>query len=179
MAGTTAYVTQQSQLYLLNKTVSPATAVVAAQLQGLDGIGGDASSIKLSNFDSAGYEEYAKGLVDPGKPSGNVVFNYGDTGHQLLQKLLGLGSGSTTSFYYAASDNTTAPTTTGGVLTPPLTGVSPSQLWGRSGHRFDGFVAGFGISAQVNNVVMAKLTIQATGPVTFVTKGQPKATIFG
>lgn len=177
--ATTAYATQQSQLYIMNKTVSPAVAVVIAQLQGLDGIGGQASSIKLSNFDSPGYEEYAKGLVDPGKPSGNVVFNYGDTGHQLLQKLLGMGQGSTTSFFYGASDATNAPTVVAGVLTPPKSGVSPSQTWARSGHTFDGFVAEFGISAQVNNVLMAKLSLQASGAVKFVTKGVATSITYG
>lgn len=161
MTATTASLVQGYQLYIQNKTVSPSVAVVTAQLQGLDGLGGQASSIKVSNMDSPGYEEYFKGLVDPGKPGGDVVFKYGDTGHQLLHKLLGLGEGSQTSFFFGASDGTAPPTVVAGVLTPPKSATP--VLFTRSGWIFDGFVAEFSIRAKTNDVCMAKLSIQASG----------------
>lgn len=167
--ATQFYVTQANQIYIQNKTVSPNTAVVITQIQGVDGLGGQKSSIKVTNFDSAGYEEYAPGLVDPGKPGGNVVLDYLSTAHQLLNKLLGMGQGSTTSFFYGMADGVSAPTVVAGVLTPPGSG-SPS-IYSRSGWLYDGFVAEFTVSAQVNNVVMAKFAAQATGARKMIVKG--------
>lgn len=171
--ATNYFVTQGTQLYLMNKTVSPATAVVAAQLQGLDGLSGQKSSITLTNFDSPGYMEYAPGLVDPGKPGGNVVFDANSTTHQLLHQLVGMGQGATTSFFYGLADGTAAPTVITGVLTPPKTGASAAAPWSRSGFLWDGFVSEFSYSAQVNNVVLAKLSTQVSGAVKMVVKGQP------
>lgn len=162
--------TQGSQLYIMNPTVSPKVAVVVPQLQGIDGLGGKKSSIKLTNFDSVGYDEYAPGLVDPGNPNGNIVFDYNNTTCQLLQKLLGLGDTSRTSFFYGASDAALAPTVVTGVLTPPQTGSSP-KTYTRSGWLFDGFVNEYTITAQVNNVVMAKFGAQATGARQLIVKG--------
>lgn len=163
-------VVQGSQLYIMNPTVSPKVAVVVPGVQGLDGLGGKKSSIKTTSFDSVGYDEYAPGLVDPGTPGGNVIFDYNNTTHQLLQKLLGLGVGSATSFFYGASDGTAAPTVVANVLTPPTTGTSP-KTFTRSGWLYDGFVNEYTITAQVNNVVMAKLGVQASGARMLAVKG--------
>lgn len=169
--STQYFVTQGTQLYLLNKVASPVTVSVAAQLQGLDNIGGQKSSIKLSNFDSPGYDEYAPGLVDPGKPGGNVVLDMNSVAHQLLQTLLGMGTGSETQFFYGLADGTDAPTATGGVLKPPASGASPA-LYTRSGWLWNGFVTEFTISAQTNNVAMAKFGSQATGARQMIVKGK-------
>lgn len=116
---TVSFVAQLNQLFIVDPTQTNVVQSVAA-LQGFQGLGGAKSSIKTTNFDSNGYDEYAPGLVDPGKPSGNVVLNYGDASHQLLQKLLGLGSTAQTAFMFAQSDGaTTAPTAPSNVLTPP------------------------------------------------------------
>jgi hypothetical protein len=167
--ATKYFVAQGSQLYIMNPTVSPHVAVVAAQLQGLDGIGGQKSSIKLSNFDSPGYDEYAPGLVDPGKPSGNCVLDMLNTAHQLLQTLLGLGQNAQTSFFYGLADGTSPPTVVTGVLTPPSTG-SP-KVYTRSGWLWDGFVNEWTVSAATNNVAMAKFGCQATGARQMIVKG--------
>ena len=167
------FVAQGSQLYIMNPTVSPHVAVVCAQLQGLDGIGGQKSSIKLSNFDSPGYDEYAPGLVDPGKPSGNCVLDMNNTAHQLLQTLLGLGQTALTSFFYGLADGTSPPTVVTGVLTPPTTG-SP-KTYTRSGWLFDGFVIEWTVSNSTNNVAMAKFGAQATGARQMIVKGMTTA----
>jgi hypothetical protein len=114
---TVNYVAQQNILYMMDPTQNGVVQPVVA-LNGFQGLGGQKSSIKLSNFDSAGYEEYAPGLVDPGKPTGTVILNYGDASHQLCQKLLGLGNSGNTSFFFGQSDASTAPTAPGNVLTP-------------------------------------------------------------
>lgn len=118
---TVSFVAQLNQLFIVDPTQTNVVQSVAA-LQGFQGLGGVKSSIKTTNFDSNGYDEYAPGLVDPGKPSGNIVLNYGDASHQLLQKLLGLGSTAQTAFMFAQSDGAgtaAVPTAPGNVLTPP------------------------------------------------------------
>lgn len=164
------FVTQGSQLYFMNPLVSPHVAVVAASLQGLDNIGGQKSSIKLSNFDSPGYDEYAPGLVDPGKPGGNVILDFNSPAHQLLQTLLGLGQTANTMFFYGAADGTSPPTVVTGVLVPPQSG-SP-KLYTRSGWLWNGFVTEFTVSAQTNNVMMAKFSCQATGARQMIVLGE-------
>ena len=161
---TTAYrPTQGNQLYIMNQTVSPHVAVVVPALQGIDNLGGQKTAIPITNLDSIGYMEYAPGLVDPGKPSGNIIFDYSNTTLQLLNKLLGMGAGATTSFFYGDSDAVLAPTVVGGVLVPPQT-VSSPKTYTRSGWLFDGFVTDFTIQAQINNIVLAKFAVQASGP---------------
>lgn len=180
MAATKSYSSQGTKLYLINKTVSPNVVVVVTALAGLDGLGGDATSVDKSNFDSPGYMEYAKGLVDPGKPGGDIIFNFGDAAHILLQKLLGLGEGSETAFFLGAGDGTGAPTID---VTDPLdprliAPVSTSPVVAtRSGVGFVGFVASFTKTAAVNDIWKAKLSIQASGGQTLYTKGLALPTI--
>jgi len=116
---TVNYVCQQNVLYIADPTNLGSVLPVVA-LNGFQGLGGTKSSIKTTNLDSIGYDEFAPGLVDPGKPSGSVILNYGDASHQLCQKLLGLGSLVTTQFFYGQADSATAPTAPGGVMTPPV-----------------------------------------------------------
>lgn len=169
--STQYFVTQGSQLYVMNQTVSLHVAVVVAQLQGLSGIGGQKSSIKLTNFDSASFEEYAGGLIDPGKPNGNIVLDFNSAAHQLLSTLLKLGQTAQTSFFYGAADSTAAPTVVSGVLTPPKSGTSPTFHWDRSGFLWDGFVNEFSMSAQVSNIILAKFGCQASGEIKMYVKG--------
>jgi len=168
-AVTKYFVAQGTQLYVMNQTVSPHVAVVAAALQGLAGIGGAKSSIKLSNFDSPGYDEFAGGLIDPGKPNGNMITDMNSTAHQLLKTLLGLGQTAETSFFYGLGDGTSPPTVIAGVLTPPKSATP--VLYTRSGWLWDGFVSEFSQSAQTNNVLMAKFSSQASGAVQMIVKG--------
>lgn len=172
--ATNYFVAQGTQLYVMNPTVSPHIAVVAAQIQGLSGIGGVKSSIKLSNFDSPGYDEFAPGLVDPGKPSGNAVTDMNSAAHQLLKTLVGLGQTANTSFFYGLADGAAPPTVIAGVLSPPRI-TSPTTAYSRSGWFWDGFVNEFSQSAQTNNVLMAKFGSQASGAVKMIVKGQTAA----
>ena len=116
---TVSYTAQNVILYIADPTNLGSILPVVA-LNGFQGLGGVKSSIKLSNFDSAGYDEYAPGLVDPGKPSGSIILNYKDSSHQLLQRLLGLGASGATSFFFGEADSTTVPTAPGGVATAPV-----------------------------------------------------------
>ena len=113
---TVNYTAQNVILYIADPTNLGVVLPVVA-LNGFQGLGGVKSSIKLSNFDSAGYDEYAPGLVDPGKPSGSIILNYKDSSHQLLQRLLGLGATGSTTFFFGEADSTTAPTAPGGQMT--------------------------------------------------------------
>jgi|SRR5215831_1364976 len=179
MAGTNYFVTQGTQLYVMNTTVTVAVAVVVAALQGFQGLGGQKASIKLSNFDSPGFDEYAGGLIDPGKPNGNVILDFNSTAHQLLNKLLKLGQNATTQFFYGAADGTGGPpTVVGGNLQPPVSGVSPNQKWARSGFLWTGFVNEFSFSAAVSNVIMAKFSAQASGAIQMCVYNQNKGVYF-
>lgn len=174
--ATNYFVTQGTQLFVMDVTVSPHVATLAAALQGFTGLGGQKASIKLSNFDSPGFDEYAGGLIDPGKPNGNVIHDFNNAAHQLMLTLLKMGQGSTTQFFYGAADGAGPPTVVAGLLVPPVTGVSPSQKWARSGFLWSGFVNEFSQSAQVSNVIMSKFSCQASGAVQMCVKGQNKGT---
>lgn len=241
--ATNSFVVQGTTLFMMNPLTGN-TVVTCAAVQGLSGIGGVKSSIKLSNFDSPGYDEFAPGLVDPGKPGGNIILDYNNAGHQLMKQLVGLGNTGNTQFFYGAADNTTVPTAVANVMTAPqylgqtitaslnatgggqlvvtvvaagtlaigqtvsgagvtantlITGqvsgtpggvgtysVSISQVVGsesmttnsvfsRSGWFWSGFVNEFSITAQTNNVIMAKFGSQATGAVLEMVKYQAAA----
>ena len=117
---TVSFVTQGNQLYLADPTTTNVFHSVVA-LNGFQGLGGVKSSVKLTNFDSAGYDEFAPGLVDPGKPSGTVILNYGDASHQFLQAQLALPN--TIKWCYLQNDglgNAVSPTASGGAFVLPL-----------------------------------------------------------
>jgi hypothetical protein len=229
--GTNNFVAQGTQLAVVNP-VTGNTVVIPAALQGLAGIGGVKSSIKLSNFDSPGYDEFAPGLVDPGKPSGNIILDFNNVGHQLMKTLVGLGNAGSTQFFYGSADGTVMPTSnasaststiagtvftaagalvgafglgqlltgagvtagtfitsfgtgTGGLGTYNInisqtvasTSIAGTQGFGftnpyvRSGFWWAGFVNEFSITAQTNNVLMAKFGAQATGLILEYVKG--------
>lgn len=230
--ATNNFVVQGTQMAMVNP-VTGNTVVVPAALQGLAGIGGVKSSIKLSNFDSPGYDEFAPGLVDPGKPSGNIILDFNNAAHQLLKTLVGLGNSGNTQFYYGAADGVSVPvalgsatgtiTVTTGIFTAvsglsglfgigqTLTGagvpagtvitgfgsgtgglgtyttntttavgstvITGQNAFGivnpytRSAWAWFGFVNEFSITAQTNNVLLAKFGAQATGQIYMYVKG--------
>lgn len=166
---TVSFSMQGARLYMMNPNVSPHVAVVVPQLTGLDNLGGQKTSIPISNFDSADFMEFAGGLVDPGKPSGNIIVDMGSSGAALINTMLQQGTNYITQFFFGMADGTSPPTVVAGVLTPPSSG-SPA-VYSRSGWLFGGFVNEFTITGQVNNVLMAKFGIQATGRRDMIVKG--------
>lgn len=161
--------TQGVALFFQNATVSPAVVATVATMMGVDSLSGDATSIDITNFSSPGFKEYAKGLVDPGKPSGDIVYQFTSAAQQALETYLVTGQGATTQWYLGAADGTSPPTITTGILTPPLSGSNAT----RSGFYWYGFVASMTKSIPVNSFIKAKLTIQASGRIWEIVKGSP------
>lgn len=172
------YSTQGVQLFGLNALTSPSDVMTMAASMGLQGIGGQASDIKLTNLDSPGYEEFAKGLIDGGSPSGDVVYNFNNATHQWLETMLAQGQNAVTQWFLAAADaaTTVVPTISGTiasgnqVLEPPKTVTSP-KTWKRSGFYFYAYVKQFSKDAQVNSFIKAKLTLRVTGAITPIVLG--------
>lgn len=176
--ATPFYSTQGVQLFGLNQLTSPAAVMTMAASMGFQNVGGQASDIKLSNLDSPGFEEFAKGLIDGGQPSGDVVYNFKNSCHQWLETMLVQGQNATTQWFLAAADaaTTVVPTITGSlgsgnvILDPPKTSTSP-KTWKRSGFWFYAYVKQFSKDVQVNSFIKAKLTLRITGAVTPIVLG--------
>lgn len=160
--------TQGCVLYFANGLVSPHTVLSVATSMGLDNIGGDATELNLTNFSSPGFSEYAKGLVDPGSPGGDVVFQFNSAAQQALDEYWATGQGAVTQWYLGAADGSGPPTIVDGVLQPP---VGMSNLSTRSGFYWYGFVKTWKKSAKVNDFIKATLNIRASGRTWQITKG--------
>jgi hypothetical protein len=176
--ATPFYSSQGVQLFGLNQLTSPAAVMTMASAMGLQNIGGQASDIKISNLDSPGFEEFVKGLVDGGSPSGDVVYNFKNATHQWLSTMLVQGQNATTQWFVGAADaaTTIVPTISGTIasgnvtLEPPKTSSSP-KTWKRSGFYFYAYVKQFSVDIQTNSFIKAKLTLRVTGAVTPIVLG--------
>ena len=158
MAATPYIATQGCELYILDDVTTPGTpaALKIGAVKGLTSIGGSASDIDISNMDSQ-VKEFAKGLLDGGSPSFDIIFNTANASHILLNTLATLGTNASKSWYFGFSDGTTpaaAPTVVSTVLTPPA---------GRSGISFVGYVKQFQIDAATDSVLMGKVQLKASG----------------
>jgi len=176
--ATPYYSTQGLQLYGLNALTSPSAVMTMAASMGFTGLGGAADDINITNLDSPGYKEFAKGLIDPGTPGGDVVYNFLNTTHQWLSTMLAQGQNATTQWFIGAADaaSTVVPTISGTiasgnqVLEPPKS-ASPKH-WTRSGWFFYAYVKEFSWDTPVNSFVKAKLKLRVSGAITVVVKGQ-------
>jgi hypothetical protein len=162
--------TQGQQVYLLDDTTSPATAIEIDLLNGFNGLGGDAKKIDVTTFSSQSTMEYRKGLIDPKQATGELIFAADSPAHQYLLALQQrTGTTANVQLFVGFSDGTAAPTVVTGNLTPPTTGTPAT--YARSGILTDCFVMTVSFKAPVNEVVRADLTIQPTGVQTNVVKG--------
>ena len=165
------YGAQGVQLFGLNNLTSPSSVMTMTAAMSFAGIGGNAADVKVSNLDSGSYEEFFKGLIDPGSPNGDVVYNFNSSVHQWLDTMFAKGVGGTTQWFIGAADATLAPTITGTiasgdqVLTPPKGATSPKH-WTRSGFYFYAYVKEFSKSVQTGQFIKAKLTLRISGAIT-------------
>lgn len=178
------YSTQGVQLFGLNQLTSPAAVMTVGASMGFDNVGGAADSINITNLDSPGFKEYFKGLVDPGSPGGDVVFNFQSVSHAWLDTMLIQSQNGTTQWFLAAADaaTTVLPTVTGtlasgNLLLKPANSVSSPHTWSRSGFWFYGFVKEFSKGVQVNSFIKAKLKLQVTGQIYNIIKGAAATTL--
>lgn len=165
--STFAQTTQGCRLYFIDE--NDAVAYVDA-LKNFSGAGGQKKKIDITNQDSESYNEFVGGLIDPGNPSGTIIFNQGSAAHLSLKKLQE-SNGGVTQWYFAFGDaaNTEVPTIVSGVLTPP---DDVSNNWTRSGFLFSGYVDKFQYKADTDDVIMADFGVQASGAIKIVVKGE-------
>lgn len=150
--------TQGTQLYLLDNGVSPAEVKRITNLSNIDGIGGAASDIDVTNFDSTA-REYLVGLVDNGQASFNFNLSPGSAVHQ---RLLAIRGGSRYSWAVGMSDGTAAPTIAAGdVFSLPT---------GRSWLTFDASVQEATFTFQTDDAVRVQGSLRVSGSITFTPK---------
>ena len=173
---TKSYSTQGSQLFFPDETASPAVASPIAQMTGFTGLGGKKTKIDITTFDSSGFKEYAGGLLDAGELTFDLIWDFTNANHALVQKLAGAAN-QTLPFFYAASDaaNTVVPTITGTealgtvALAPPVT-TSPVK-YARSGFSFNGYFSSFVVDVKIDSVIMVHAAVQQTGGIKTIVKG--------
>jgi hypothetical protein len=159
--------TQGSQLFFPDTTSSPTVVDPIAQMTGFTGLGGKKTKIPITNYDSGAFHEYAGGLLDAGELSFELIWDFNNANHLLVQKLAQSANASR-SFFFGSSDATNAPTYSGtiisGVLVPPLS-ASPKHVL-RSGFLFTGYFSMFQIDAPLDNVIKVKASVQQSGGIT-------------
>jgi hypothetical protein len=67
--------TQGTELYVLDTTVSPPDVLKVANVISIDGLGGQASDIDVTNFDDLRFRQFLAGLIDPGTSNVNLNFD--------------------------------------------------------------------------------------------------------
>ena len=155
---TKSYSTQGCQLYFPDLS----NAVVhVAQMTGFTGLGGKKTKIDITNYDSVKYKEYAGGLIDAGELSFDLIWDFTNANHKLVQQLTESANASR-SFFFGASDATTAPTYSSGFLVPPVATGAVT----RSGFLFYGYFSMFQADAPVDNIIKVKAAVQQSGGIT-------------
>lgn len=79
--------TQGTELYLLNTDTG--TIVKVPNITAVDGVGGSASDIDVTNFDDLRSRRFLVGLQDQGTASFSVNYDPGDATHALLAGIAG------------------------------------------------------------------------------------------
>ena len=67
--------TQGTELYVLDTTISPPDVLKVANVISIDGLGGQASDIDVTNFDDLRFRQFLAGLIDPGTSNVNLNFD--------------------------------------------------------------------------------------------------------
>ena len=161
--STKSYSTQGCQLYFpdLANAVAP-----IAQMTGFTGLGGKKTKIDITNYDSVNYKEYTGGLIDAGELNFDLIWDFTNANHKLVQKLTESANASR-SFFFGASDGTAAPTYNAGLLVVP----NAANAVTRSGFLFYGYFAMFQADAPVDNIIKVKAAVQQSGGITTFAKG--------
>lgn len=160
---TKSYSTQGGQLYFPNVAN---TVVAVAQMTGFTGLGGKKSKIDITNYDSVNYKEYAGGLIDAGELNFDLIWDFTNVNHKLVQSLVESANASR-SFFFGASDGTAAPTYNAGLLVVP----NAANAVTRSGFLFYGYFSMFQVDAPVDNIIKVKAAVQQSGGITTYAKG--------
>jgi hypothetical protein len=171
---TKSYSTQSTQLFFLNETASPVLASPIAAMTGFTGLGGKKTKIDITNYDSAGYKEYAGGLLDAGELSFDLIWNFTNPNH-ILVMTLSAAANATIPFFYGASDSAAVPTVTGTLALNTTVMRAPKSAspgtYSRSGFLFSGYFSMFQVDAPVDSVIKVKAAVQQTGGISPIVLG--------
>lgn len=170
---TKSYSTQGSKLYFPDTTASPVLVSPVAQMTGFTGLGGKKTKIDITNFDSI-VKEYAGGLLDAGEVTFDLIWDFTNANHVLVQQLC-QAANADRDFFFGASDGVTVPTFTGTLAAPPIVLVPPKTTspikYSRSGFLFHGYFSMFQIDAALDSVIKVHCAVQQSGVITTVVKG--------
>ena len=177
--STTSWTTQGCKLYFLNQSASPVVVATAAQIVGFTGLGGKRGKEDVTSMDSSGYKEYAPKLIDPGEVSIDLIWDFNNANHKLIQTLAQTAQFNLNAefskqiypFFFGAADSTNAPTwdSVNKVLVPPVT-ASP-KTYTRSGFLFSGYFSMFQVNAPVDGIIKVKTGIQTSGSIETIVFG--------
>lgn len=171
---TKAFSTQGSKLYFADTTVSPVLVGAIAQMTGFTGLGGKKTKIDITNYDSVNYKEYQGGLLDAGELTFDLIWDFNNANHLLIQQLAQAANASRY-FFFGASDGTAPPTFTGTIAAPPIVLVPPTSTspikYSRSGFLFYGYFSMFQVDAPVDSIIKVKAAVQQSGGIQTVVKG--------
>lgn len=109
--------TQGTELFMLDDTGSPERVLKISNLTNIDGLGGSAGDIDITNFDSSA-KEYLVGLLDNGTASFGLNLSPSNDSHQTILENAG---GNRFSWAIGCSDGTADPTLSGGNFVLPST----------------------------------------------------------
>lgn len=149
--------TQGTEIFVLDETGSPQRIVKIANVSSIDGLGGSASEIDITNFDSTAME-YLVGLLDNGAASISLNLDPTNDSHELLNSIKGGDR-----FYWAIglSDGTADP------IPNPSPGVGGiSVTIGRSWLTFQASVQQWQYSLTTNDAVRVNTSLRVSGEIT-------------
>lgn len=145
--------TQGTEIHFLSAG-SPAALVELGYVKSFGGLGGTASEIDVTHFQSA-RKEFLRGLRDGGTVNLGVILVAADAGQQALFALD--DAGTAVQFCISLSDGVAPPTETGGVI------VAPAD---RASFIFTAFVQQATVNGDADNAVMMDVQLRVTGDVT-------------
>jgi Phage tail tube, TTP, lambda-like len=137
---------------------SPQTLNKLAKVSTFDGLGGSASEIDITNFDST-RKEFLRGIRDGGTVNLSLNLSPGDSTQTKFFALE--ADGDSVYWCIALSDGTPDPTLSGNAITAPAS---------RSSFIFQGFVQQATITGQQDDAIRCQVQIRVTGDITYTPK---------
>jgi hypothetical protein len=145
---------QGTEIFFVSSN-SPQSLVKLAKVTSFDGLGGNASEIDITNFDSV-RREFLRGLRDGGTVSLGCNLNPESASQDQFWDLE--ADGDSTYWCIALSNGTADPTLNGNGITAPTN---------RSSFIFQAFVSQATVAGQTDDAVRVQISLRVTGDVTY------------
>lgn len=137
---------------------SPQSLQKLAKVSTFDGLGGSASEIDITNFDSV-RKEFLRGLRDGGTVSLSLNLSPGDTSQREFFALE--ADGDSTYWCISLADGTANPTLNGNSITAPVS---------RSSFIFQAFIQQATITGTQDDAIRVQCQLRVTGDITYTPK---------